>query len=136
MARSTATVSAMAGLPKNWSTSRKVPAGAKMFPKVPPRMRIMGKPMARSTSPMDGSWPLASSASGTMRSSGTETMTRLPIQVPHKIPDANHAGIPQMRPMRMIQPRSTPNSPAAATGPGCGGRKACVTESPASNGRA
>jgi hypothetical protein len=36
--------------------------------------------------------------------------------------------------MMMIQPRSTFSSPAAATGPGCGGRNACVMDSPASIG--
>ena len=92
--------------------------------------------MTSSTTPMLGSWPLASSASGTIRSSGTSTWIRLPIQVPNRMPPTNQAGMPQARPMMMIQPSSTWNGPAAATGPGCGGRKACVIERPASSGSA
>ena len=42
--------------------------------------------------------------------------------------------MPQTRPMMMIQPRSTLSRPAAATGPGCGGRNAWVIDSPASIG--
>ena len=39
-------------------------------------------------------------------------MTRLPIQVPHTMPAATNPGMPQTRPIRISQPRSTPSRPA------------------------
>ena len=76
------------------------------------------------------------SSSAAMNSSGTSTWIRLPMNDPHQTPLTSHAGIPQIRPMRMSQPRLTPSSPEAATGPGCGGRNACVMDRPASIGSA
>ncbi|MGX1118369.1 hypothetical protein RKD37_003732 [Streptomyces ambofaciens] len=59
---------------------------------------------------------------------------RRPIQA-ENTQAASTAGMPQTMPMRITQPRSTFSSPAAATGPGCGGRKAWVIDRPASRGR-
>ena len=75
----------------------------------------------------------ASSAASIM-SCGTGTKIRLPIHADHA-QAASTAGTPQTTPIRMTMPRSTLSSPAAATGPGCGGRKAWVIDRPASSGR-
>ncbi len=85
-------------------------------------------------SPIDGGSAVSASSSSGMNSSGTSTWTRFPIHEPHATPLTNQAGIPQARPMMMSQPRLTCSRPAAATGPGCGGRKACVIDRPASIG--
>lgn len=75
----------------------------------------------------------ASSAASAM-SCGTGTKIRFPAQAAYA-QAASTAGRPQTMPMRTTQPSWTCSSPAAATGPGCGGRKAWVMDRPASSGR-
>ena len=143
-ASSTAMVNATVGLPRNVSTASGVlDAGSARPPNVAPRISSIGSPMTSRTVPSFGSGALPElsvlafsvlSSSGSPALSGTGRWMRLPIQFAYSRPQAS-AGRPQARPNTITQPRSTPSSPAATTGPGCGGRKACVMDSAPTSGR-
>jgi hypothetical protein len=134
MDNSTASVSAMAGVPTRVSRFRSGPSESRMFPKVPPRISSRGRPITRATTPMLGGVRSSASSWSFAEVAGMKECTRLSIQMPHSRPETMNAGMPTAKPISSTQPRSTPNRPAAATGPGRGGRKAWVTDRPASSG--
>ncbi len=142
---STAMVSAMAGVPRK---SRIVFHSAVLFGAVMsatafPSISTTGRRMLMIAAANDGrlrSTPVpvvpSASPSGSRYSPGTSTGTHLAANRLNTGPARTIVGMATSTPKASVTPRFAPRAPIATSGPGCGGTRPCMADSPAIAGSA